>query len=482
MKNKELNNILDQVTAGIRAEQVDDATVSDATERVWAQLSKEVATSAKMEAAPADRVEGCADFQTLIPAYLGGKLSEARSLLLVDHTHECIPCRKALKALKQARVGAVLPAVRRQNRKASTYSLRPVVLRWGIAAALVIGLGLISLPLIQRYVPFGSFDATVSAADGPVYAVTDAQTRSLNAGEKIKRGDTIRTAKDAHAVVRLGDGSLIEMKDRSEFSINQTLRGTTLHLDRGSVIVEAAKQKGHFFVETGDSLVSVTGTTFAVNSGTKGSRVSVIEGEVHLDRSGEDRVLRAGQQATTNASIERIPVKDEIAWSRNAARYAKALEGLTALQRELDAVARPGVRYSTRLLDMMPQNTVLYAALPNVSATIAESNRIIEERIQQNPALKDWFANRHERPGMSQAISTIKDFGDQLGDELAVGAGISDSGQPIEPIVLAELKNPAGFRAFFDTEVQKLAGQGKAPQVQWVEDPKTAQPAASGTK
>ena len=497
MKNKELNNILDQVTAGIRAEQVDDAAVSDATERVWARMSTDeearrmranrpqdagapvvgapVVGAPVRGATPVDRIEGCADFQTLIPAYLGGKLSEARSLLLVDHTHECIPCRKALK---QARVGTVAP-VRRQKRKASNYSLRPVVLRWGIAAALVIGLGLIALPLIQRYMPFGSFDATVSAADGPVYAVTDAQTRSLNAGEKIKRGDTIRTAKDAHAVVRLGDGSLIEMKDRSEFSINQTLRGTTLHLDRGSVIVEAAKQKGHFFVETGDSLMSVTGTTFAVNSGTKGSRVSVIEGEVHLDRSGDDRVLRAGEQATTNTSIEKIPLKDEIAWSHNAARYAKTLEGLTALQQELNAVAKPGVRYSTRLLDMMPENTVLYAALPNVSATIAESNRIIEQRIQQNPALKDWFANRHERPGMSQAISTIKDFGDQLGDELAIGAGISDSGQPIEPIVLAELKNPAGFRAFFDTEVQKLAGQGKAPQVQWVEDPKTAQPAAA---
>ena len=481
MKNKELNNILDQVTAGIRAEQVDDATVSDATERVWAQLSKEVATSAKMEAAPADRIEGCADFQTLIPAYLGGKLSEARSLLLVDHTHECIPCRKALKLARESRVGAVAPAVRRQSRKAATYSLRPVVLRWGIAAALVIGLGLIALPLIQRYVPFGSFDVTVQAADGAVYAVTDAQTRSLTAGEKIKRGDTIRTAKDAHAVVRLGDGSLIEMKDRSEFSINQTLRGTTLHLDRGSVIVEAAKQKGNFFVEIGDSLVSVTGTTFAVNSGTKGSRVSVIEGEVHLDRSGEDRVLRAGQQATTNASIERIPVKDEIAWSRNAARYAKALEGLTALQRELNAVAKPGVRYSTRLLDMMPQNTVLYAALPNLSATIAESNRIIEERIQQNPALKDWFENRREPrgPGMNHAITVIREFGEQLGDELAVAAGMSDSGEPVEPIVLAELKNPAGFRAFFDAEVLKLAGQGKAPQVQWVEDPKTAQPATN---
>ncbi len=486
MKNKELDNILDQINDGIRAEKVDDATVSGATERVWARLSTETNArrmrahrpqdaGAPVAGAPLDHIEGCADFQTLIPAYLGGELSEARSLLLVDHTHECIPCRRALKQARESRVGVLAPS-RRQNRKAATYSLRPVVLRWGIAAALVVGLGLLALPLIQRYVPFGSFDVTVQAADGPVYAVTDSQTRALNTGEKIKRGDTIRTAKDAHAVVRLADGSLIEMKDRSEFSINQTLRGTTVHLDRGSVIVEAAKQKGNFFVETGDSLVSVTGTTFAVNSGTKGSRVSVIEGEVHLDRSGEDRVLRAGEQATTNASIEKIPVKDEISWSRNAARYAQTLASLTALQKELNAVAKPGVRYSTRLLDMMPENTVLYAALPNLSTTIAESNRIIEERIQQNPALKDWFANRHEPkgPGMNQAIAAIKDFGEQLGDEIAVGASMNDSGQPQAPIVLAELKNPAGFRAFFDAEVQKLAGAGKTTQVQWIDDPKTS--------
>src|SRR5882724_7393088 len=116
MKNKELDNILDQVTAGIRAEQVDEATASKATERVWARLLTENSASAKMEAVPADRIEGCADFQTLIPAYLGGKLSEARSLLLVDHTHECIPCRKALKQARESRVAAPTPA-RKQARK-----------------------------------------------------------------------------------------------------------------------------------------------------------------------------------------------------------------------------------------------------------------------------------------------------------------------------------------------------------------------------
>lgn len=476
MKNKELDNILDQVTSGIRNEQVDETAVNEAAQRVWARLVTENPAAATSEAAPADRIEGCADFQSLIPAYLRRELSEARSLLLVDHTHECIPCRRALKQARESRIAAAVPSVRRQTRRNSRYSLHPVVRRWGIAAVLLIGLGLIAWPLIQRYVPFGSFEATVQAADGPVYVVADAKTRALNTGEKIGRGDTIRTAKDAHAVVRLSDGSTIEMKDRSEFSINQTLRGTTVHLGRGSVIVEATKQKGHLFVDTGDSLVSVTGTTFAVNAGTKGTRVSVIEGEVHLDRNGDEKVLRAGEQTTTSASIETIPIKDEVVWSRNAARYAKTLESLTALQKELNNVAKPGVRYSTRLLEMMPANTVIYAAMPNLSATIAESNRIIEERIQQNPALRDWFANSQDRkgPGMDQAVSVIREFGDQLGDEIAVGAGMNDDGVGESPIVLAELKNPSGFRAFYDAELQKLAGQGKAPAVQWVEDPRAS--------
>jgi len=483
MKNKELENILDQVTGGIRSEHIDETTVSAAKERVSMKLSAE-AGAPVASAAVGDRIEGCADFQTLIPAYLGGKLSEARSLLLVDHTHECIPCRRALKQAREARVTTAIPAVRKRNQKTAQYSLRPVVMRWGIAAALVIGLGLIAWPLVQRYVPFGSLEATVQAADGPLYLVADSKTRELKAGEKINRGDVIRTAKDAHAVVRLGDGSIIEMKDRSEFSLSRTMRGTTVNLDRGSVIVEAAKQKNHMFVATGDSLVSVTGTTFAVNAGTKGSRVSVIEGEVHLDTNGNDRILRAGEQATTNAVIETVPVKDEVAWSRNAARYSQILEGLAALKKDLSAVPKPGVRYSTRLLEMMPADTVLYASLPNLANTIVESNRIIEERIQQNPALHDWFANRQgaNGQGLNQSISTIKDFGDQLGDEIAVGAGMNDQGQPTEPIVLAQLKNPAGFRPFVDSEIQKLGVSGKAPQVQWVDDPKTAQASTATDK
>jgi len=508
MKKRELDNLLDEVTAGIRSEQIDDAAIKGASDRVWSRMNgaSTMLAESSQDAGASNRIEGCADFQSLIPAYLGKQLTEARSLLLVDHTHECIPCRKALKNAREARVAATADrAVKMQPRKRATvsrYNLRPVVLRWGIAAVLVIGLGLIALPIVERYVPVGSLDATVQAAEGPLYGVADAKTRALNVGEKIGQGDVLRTSKDGRAMVRLQDGTTIEMKDRSEVSLKRTMNGTTLHVDGGSVIVQAAKQQrvrrtvfgkvlrvlhlvpqdwGSFYVETNDSVVSVTGTTFAVNAGTKGSRVSVIEGEVHLDRNGEDKVLRAGEQATTNVVIERVPVKEEVKWSRNAAQYAQVLDALASLKNELKAVPKPGVRNSTRLLDMMPATTVMYAAIPNLAASITESNRIIEERIQQNPALRDWFANRREPrgPAMNQAIAAIKDFGDQLGDEIAVGAGMSDQGQPTEPIVLAQLKNPGGFRAFFDAEVQKLNTNGKAPQVIWIDDPKTAQPATT---
>ncbi|MDQ3174534.1 MAG: zf-HC2 domain-containing protein, partial [Acidobacteriota bacterium] len=105
MNNKNMESILDKMTAEIRSEQIDSPVVDAAAERVWARLSAENASELRTETA-VDRIENCNDFQSLIPAYLNGHLSEARSLLLVDHTHECIPCRKAMK---EARSRSVAP-------------------------------------------------------------------------------------------------------------------------------------------------------------------------------------------------------------------------------------------------------------------------------------------------------------------------------------------------------------------------------------
>ena len=471
--NNNEENILDRVTDEIRNETIEPATVAAAADRVWARVSAAAVGESAIQIPVAERIEGCSDFQSLIPAYLTGNLSEARSLLLVDHTHECIPCRKAMKEARSRRPGATKVAV-----KTKRYSLQPVVLRWGIAAMLVIGLGLLALPFIQRYSPFGTgFEATVQAAEGQVYQIADSRATPVSAGAKLEKGERVRTAKGAHAFIRLADNSVIEMKDRSEFYLTKNGNGTTIHLERGSIVVEAAKQHGeHLFVETADSLVSVTGTVFSVNNGTKGSRVSVIEGEVHMDHAGTDRVLHPGEQGTTSSSITMIPVTDEVAWSRNASRYAATLASLNSLNKELSKVAQPDVRNSTRLLDLMPENTVVYAALPNLTATIAESDRIIQERISQNAALREWWEKERSGhgPNMDQVIQTIRQFGDYLGEEIAVSVSMDAKGEPVAPLVLAELKNSAGFRQFLEQQIAKYSNgeQGK-PDIRFVEDPLT---------
>ncbi len=481
--NNDLDAILDNATSEIRNEQIDSAVVNEAAERVWARLAAEASGRNRTDTVASERIGSCADFQSLIPAFLTDSLSEARSLLLVDHTHECIPCRKAMKDARARRMAPVKKAAVTRR-----YSIQPVVLRWGIAAALIIGVGLIALPFIQR-LPFGGdLEATVQAAEGPVYQIADTRSTPVTSGAKLQKGDRIRTAKDAHAFVRLGDGSVIEMKDRSEFSLSKNSLGTTIHLNRGAIVVEAAKQgKQHLFVETGDSHLSVTGTVFSVNSGTKGSRVSVIEGEVHMDHAGSERVLHGGEQASTSSAIEMIPVKDEVAWSRKAARYAEMLAAFTSLNKELGKVAQPGVRNSTHLLDLMPENTIVYAALPNLTSTIVESHRIMQERINQNAALREWWEKEqagHRGPNVDQVIGSIREFGDYLGDEIAVSVSMDDKGEPVAPLVLAELKNSAGFQQFVEQQIAKYAGNQQAnsqnrPVIRFVQDPLTATPAAT---
>jgi hypothetical protein len=480
--NKNPESILDEVTAGIRNEDVDPATVKQAADRVWARLAAEKVELKSIMTTTTEHIESCADFQSLIPAYLNNELSEARSLLLVDHTHECIPCRRAMKEARTQRVAPKKTVIAPRR-----YSLQPVVMRWGIAAALVIGFGLLALPFIQRYAPFGGeLEATVQAAEGQVYQIADTTSTPIIAGEKLEKGERVRTAKGAHALLRLGDGTTIEMRDRSELYVTKNGQGTTIHLDRGDIMVEAAKQKsGQLFVDTGDSLVSVTGTVFSVASGTKGSRVSVVEGEVRVDHKGNERVIRAGEQLTTNPSIEAIPVKDDVAWSRRAANYAQTLAALAGLSKDLSKVQQPGVRNSTHLLDLMPENTVVYAALPNLTATIAESHRIMQERINQNPALREWYQKEHSEhrgPKMDQVIATVREFGEYLGDELAVSLAMNEKGEPDSPLVLAELKNSAGFRQFLEQQIAKYGGnqQGK-PSLEFVDNPLTATAATQET-
>jgi hypothetical protein len=487
--HKEIEAIIDNVSARIREEEPTPEIVRGAADRVWARLAAETTTSAAAqpvaeELMTVEHIRGCADFQSLIPAYLKHQLSDARRLLLEDHTQECIPCRKALKEARAGRTTATTTPV--PARKHVPGAQQPIW-KWAIAATLLVGFTFAAYTLYQRYTYSYGVAGTVDVAQGTVYKITDTDSRPLAVGEKIERGEKIRTAKDASAVVRLNDGSLVEMRERSEFYVSESSHGTTVNLARGNVIVEAAKQHDrHLYVATDDALVSVTGTIFSVNSATKGSRVSVLEGEVHVDHQGEDRVLHPGDQTTTNPSLEAVSIKDEISWSRNAARYTTLVTQLAALRKDLNTkVERPGVRYSTHLLDLMPAGTVLYAALPNLTGTIAESHKIMQDRIQQNPALREWWQreNGRESANLNRIMERVREFGKYLGSEIAVGAQLGEKGEPENPLVIGELTDAPAFRPFLEQQLAQLKSQEKnAPSVRIIDDPATATQAPPDAK
>ena len=466
----------DRLLSEIRNEKVDDQVVSQAGERVWSSI-----TSSSAAELSTHMLRSCEDFQTLVPAYLDKKLPEARRLLLEDHVHQCVACRHAVE---QARSGEADPAQRAARHparqpawgialQAQAASRGFPAWRWAMSAAAVIVIVAGALALANGIFPGQhAVRGAVQNVDGSLYAVSDEQVRLIPAGYQIRNGDEIRTAKGSNAVVRLLDGSLVEMGERSDLSVSREWKGTTIHLDGGRIMVQAAKQRtGRLYVATDDCLVSVKGTIFSVNHGIKGSRVAVVEGVVRVAYGDQTAELTAGEEQTSNSNVSKVPIQNEIAWSRNSAKYLALLGDFSVLQKQIAAIPGPGLRYSSDLLPYVSEHTVVYAAIPNLSATLGEASQLFQERMQQSPALRDWWKQqqRGNGPKLADVVDQLKTFSSYLGDEIVFTVAKEGSTYSA-PVVLARVRQP-GLESFLQGEIKQFNTSGTQSALQIVHDP-----------
>ncbi|MFQ5739970.1 MAG: FecR domain-containing protein [Acidobacteriota bacterium] len=472
------DDVLDQVMGEIREEEVEGALVEQAARRVWGRLQLDPPeTSSCEEGARADQhtgIRSCSDVRALIPTYLSGRLPESRKLLFQDHLSDCMDCRKALQ---MAQSGPSETPIPRPAPKASQGGSRRALIGWGIAAALLLGVGLFQFGALDSLLPApDAARAVVTSVEGSLWRVDAGGNTPLPVGAEIHENEEIRTAKGSHAVVELADGSRVEVSDRAQLFVTARRAGKTVHLSRGSIIVEAAPQRdGYLYVATGDCLVSVKGTIFSVSHGTKGSRVSVIEGEVVVEQGRETSTLHPGEQISTSHSLAAVSVAQDISWSPNASRHLALMRELASLQKELEVRLDPGLRYSTALLDLAPEATVIYLSLPNLSTSLSEAHHLFQERLHQSPVLQQWWNEQGAQlePTIEQILTRLRDFGEHLGEEVAIAIKVDQkSGPPTGAVLLTEVVDEGGFTDLLREEIDRINSDVQAPLTfRIIEDP-----------
>ena len=449
-QKKNLSETLDQAVSALRADQPPAESVQAAGDRVWQRLSQETAQKTVLQQGS---IRGCEGVRQLLPGYRAGVLPAARKMLVEDHLHECPACRHEAESLrKAATASAWSSALPRVSNRRFYRSLAAA------AALLVIGTSIYLIQDVMFRAPEG-MRARVESLSGSLYRVGMNGEAALKVGDELEEGESVRTGGDSRAMLRLRDGSLVEMNQRAQFAVSMSRRDTTVALDRGDIIVQAAKRKsGHLYVAAKDCRVAVTGTVFSVNSGIKGSRVSVIEGEVRVAGAGGTHVLHPGDQLSTSPSVAAVPVVREISWSQNADKHLAMLAEFVHFANKLETTVQlPGLRYQSKLLPLLPTNTVLFGSIPNLGDAAQQANQLFQQELSESPILREWWQMQvqKEGPNLQEVLDEVHTLGGFLGDEIVFAVPLN--GKNGTPLVLAQVTKP-GLKDFLTNE---YAGKAK---------------------
>ena len=445
---------LDRAISELRSEQPDAKTLSASSEHVWQLLQtsegQEAATNALRP------IRGCADIRSLLPAFHQHELPPARVLIVEDHLRECVSCRSY--ASGRAVNGATSVGWRMEP---ASRGFQWSFVRLSMATASVVLLVALVWAGGNWYFagPPGS-RARIDSVAGQAYLISPAGERALKAGDEVAAGEFIRTGANSRAKVRLFEGSQVEMNQRAELAVTATRRDTTIHLDQGSIIVQAARRRtGHLYVSAPDCTVAVTGTVFSVNSGTKGSRVAVIEGEVHVKHAGAESILHSGDVVATTQSVGVVPVREEIAWSSDLDHQLALLADFSKLRTKLAKIQTPGPRYESKILPLLPADTVLYIGIPNLGDALQQANKIFQHQLSQSKVLQEWWnksGNSNQHPTPQELIDQIQVISQYLGDEVVITATSNEHG----PVLIAEVRQ-SGLKDYLQNHLADIL---KSPQ------------------
>jgi len=413
-------NLLENALEAVKSDTPGASALSESAARVAGRLRIDTPDEISMAA-----MNSCKDVQRMLPSRRAGTLSESQSLLVDAHLRDCLAC---LRVSRNDSKSTVLDWS--TPRVASPVNWKSPALAWALAASLILSASAIFAYRMYWRVPVG-VQAQVESIDGAAYVFSGEGDRQLRAGDALQAGEHLRTAGGSQAVVRLADGSTVEVNERSVLAFGARGRDMTVSLDNGAVIVHAAKRtSGHLYVKTADCRVAVTGTLFSVDSGMKGSRVGVLQGSVHVAHAGIDSVLQAGDQIETSDNLGPKSLEEQISWSHNREQDLKLLAQFSTLRQRIEDIPLPAPRFTSDILPRVPADTLLYFSVPNLGNFVTEANTIFKDQLQRSPELEQWWGRGGDRKTaeLDSLVDKLHSVSEYLGDEIVI-VGVKQNNQ-----------------------------------------------------
>ena len=161
-------------------------------------------------------------------------------------------------------------------------------------------------------------------------------------------------------------------------------------------------------------------------------------------------------------------------------KYPGLLPEIGQLAGKLYDVEYPHPRSASRLLPLLPESTLGYAAYPNYGDVVHQWLTIFRQELQESSVLREWYQHgppAEAGPKIEDSLEKLYRLSQYLGDEIVVSASAADRRPSV--LIVAEVQKP-GLKNALQQTIEEFAGKSK-PGVRVLDPQELASAVEDGT-
>jgi len=152
----------------------------------------------------------------------------------------------------------------------------------------------------------------------------------------------------------------------------------------------------------------------------------------------------------------------DMPWSKDLNTYPGLLSEFGKLVEKLEQnIQFPPGRSESRILPLLPESTMSYAAFSNYGDAAEQALKIFRQGLQESAVLRDWWQHGDlaaDGPKLEDSLERFSRLHQYLGEEIVV-AGLREGRDP-SLLLVAEVRKP-GLKKFLQETIAQLGGGSK---------------------